>query len=143
MLWFVALLALLVSTAAPQAFASWQCEGRACGSSPWQCCCFSLEKEGGDGCSSEAKRAAHDAHAGVCPSSDCRCTLVVQATDTTHPSAPAGLSVPHFALAMPQPAPVVPAPLPTEKVARSVESRGPPGPLVALTAHQLRGPPSA
>src|SRR5262245_41691357 len=38
-IWSVALLVLLFGACVPQADAAWHCKGRACGATPWVCCC--------------------------------------------------------------------------------------------------------
>lgn len=139
-LWLVTLIALLFSAVAPQAYASWQCEGRLCGTTPWQCCCYSPDLEKERDCPAEVTPQAHTT---VCPSSDCGCTMALRSDDADRPTA----ATVHFALdftpALLPPAPLTLGPLPTEKIARSLEARGPPGPLLALSSHRLRGPPAA
>jgi hypothetical protein len=132
------LLAMLFTALAPQALASWVCEGRTCGIATQTCCCF-------------AAAAARDPRCGnprpvksgtsVC-SSQCKCVLsssILDSASTTQPIVQAvaaelpGLLPNAFEYHLPAPAVELP---------HQGEGRGPPPALRCFATPALRGPPS-
>jgi hypothetical protein len=69
--------------------------------------------------------------------------MTVRSSETALLPLAATTSLPVLHAAVLPAAPFMLEPLPTEKTPRSVETRGPPGPIVALSANQLRAPPVA
>ena len=136
--WVFALVAVLSTALAPQAFASWVCEGRTCGITLLLCCCTSPDAGRDAKCDTGSRTQSGSS---VCPAS-CECVLTVSNLDTTRPTpislqvAPAEL----FAL-LPVTFHYV-APSPAEELPHLGETRGPPPRVLALGTPTLRGPPS-
>jgi hypothetical protein len=139
-IWVLTLMALLVSAVAPQASASWQCEGRTCGTTLWFCCCLSPDAPKDANCGS-AGTTAEGSGTAACPS-DCNCVLTVEAPDDARFVSPVGLAAPVFHPVLLPQAPVLLGPMPTEIVARSIDTRGPPRTPICLATPVLRGPPA-
>lgn len=137
--WLLALLAVLYTTLAPQALASWACEGRTCGTSFWACCCIGPETAQDGNCRSEVSIPDGEASA-ACPA-ECNCVLTVTSAHSPRPSTPAHELLPVFVAALlPLGSPVL-DPLPTEALVQAIETRGPPIPVLCLATPVLRGPP--
>src|SRR5262245_28108106 len=108
-IWLATLCALLVATFAPRADAVWQCEGRACGSTPWFCCCVSPAEFRDAHCQPSGEPSPG---AGLC-SSACACVLTIRALGGTPMVAPR-YSAPDFHPAMLSSLPIPTVPLPVE-----------------------------
>lgn len=131
---------MLVTAFVPQALAAWECEGRTCGTSLWFCCCVEPEGPRDANCGTEATTTGNAGNAD-CPAA-CNCVLTVKAVESGRiASAPTASQTVQTAVTLPQ-APILVEPVPTEVVARSIESRGPPAPKVCLATPVLRGPPA-
>jgi len=133
----LALFVLLLLVSAPEASGYWQCEGRACGVTPWLCCCES-PVEARDAKCLHATRSPGGR--GVCPSG-CNCVMTVRPADVRQPDPAPRPSLAYLPalVSAPLPAPELPH---SELMARSIEARGPPLPLATVSAAVLRGPPS-
>lgn len=143
-IWLLGVLALLFSAVAPEALASWQCEGRACGISMWACCCIGPAGARDQQCASlqSAGNSLAERGAGVsaCPS-NCKCEMITRSVESIRPAITVSLSAPYHCPALPV-APVSLGQVPTQRLAHSIESRGPPLPLLCLSTPVLRGPPA-
>jgi len=136
----MALVAMLMTAFVPQALASWQCEGRTCGTTLWFCCCIAPEGTQDPNC---ADTNANPGGSGSlnCPS-ECNCTLTVTSAENSQVVATVAAS---FLFDAPAIAPQVSRLTlitPTEILARSLQDRGPPAPKVCFATPALRGPPS-
>jgi hypothetical protein len=141
-IWLLALLAILSGAVAPQALATWVCEGRACGTTRWVCCCLTQGAAEVDACP-DPYQGTVQAPEGSCPSSDCQCQMTLAESETGATLvAPTTIAPVWHVTALP-PGRVVIHCLPTEKIARTAESRGPPRPIVAFASPLLRAPPVA
>jgi hypothetical protein len=140
-LWRLALLALLLSVCSPEARASWQCEGRTCGTSLWFCCCVSPVNAQDSNCPT-AVRTASTRNAQVCPS-ECQCVLTVSAVDTEVASTSPLAVAPHYCPALATRRVAFVVPVPTGGTIRSVEGRGPPPRPIVFASPSLRAPPVA
>lgn len=130
---------MLTTAGAPQALASWECEGRTCGTSLWFCCCSTPEGPQDPNCGTGA--ATTGAAGMACPAA-CNCVLTVESVESARAAmAVSAHQVFHAPAALSQ-APFLVEPLPTEVVARSFESRGPPASKTCLSTPALRGPPA-
>ena len=138
-IWTLGLFLLLWSTAAPQAFASWSCDGRVC-STGWSCCCV-LPTPSQDRNCGVASAGPATGMAGVCAAS-CACVSTVQSWDVDRSAAVLAVHVPIIHVALMPPPPAHLGPLPTELVARSHSLRGPPPTAGHLFTPALRGPPA-
>lgn len=140
--WILALVAMLTTAFAPQALAAWQCEGRTCGVSLWSCCCVSTDGQQDVNCGGDqAKTKSLNTAAQGC-NTDCNCVLTVKAAENGRVGQTATPLLMTYALAaLPEHPPLV-EPLPTERIARAVENRGPPAPKICLATPVLRGPPA-
>jgi hypothetical protein len=136
-IWTLALFLLLWATAAPQAFASWTCDGRVC-STGWSCCCVLPTSSQDRNCAASAGPAT--GAAGVCAAS-CACVSTVQSWDTDRSAASVAVHPPVIHVALMPPPPADLGPLPTELVARSRSLRGPPAAAGHILMPALRGPP--
>lgn len=140
--WLLALVAMLVTAFAPQALAAWQCEGRTCGISFWFCCCVSTDEQRDTNCGKDTVKAERPTTAALGCSTDCNCVLTLKSAESGRAvQALTPLLVVHALAALPQ-IPNLVEPLPTERIARATESRGPPAPKLCLATPALRGPPS-
>lgn len=139
--WRLALLALLFSVCSPEALASWQCEGRTCGTSLWFCCCVSPVNEQDSNCPTSA-RTASAGSAQVCPS-ECQCVLTVSAADTELAAAAHHIAAPHYCPGLVTQRVAFVVPVPTGGAIRSVEGRGPPPQPIVFASPSLRAPPVA
>jgi hypothetical protein len=139
-IWLLTVFAMLCAAVAPPALATWQCEGRICGVTPWQCCCFSTGEGRDNGCPAEI---GDQTPAGACPSDRCRCTMTLTATEVGKPPAAAKMALRILLPALLPAASPLPEPLPAEKIARTLETRGPPRAPVAFRSLLLRAPPAA
>jgi len=137
-IWVLALVAMLVTAFVPQAVASWVCEGRTCGIALWFCCCSAPEDSQDPNCAS-APRAVADGVSN-CPA-NCNCVLTVTNADGSRPSYAATFVAPLYAPALVVPKVSYHGPVPTELLAHSIESRGPPRASICLATPALRGPP--
>ena len=131
---------MLTSAFAPQALASWQCEGRTCGTTLWFCCCIAPEGTQDPNC---ADTDASPAGSGSlnCPS-ECNCTLTVTSAENSQVVATAAASFLVDAPAIVTQVSRLTLTTPTEILARSLQDRGPPAPKASLATPVLRGPPS-
>lgn len=77
----------------------------------------------------------------ACPA-ECECTLTVRSLDTERRTGTVVAVTPDFHVTPLLPAVLLLPMLPTEKVARQIESRGPPTSHDGLPAAGLRGPPA-
>lgn len=136
-IWIFALLVTLWSALVPQAAASWECEGRTCGTA-LLCCCMGPDAARDANCRTDAA-PSQATGTSDCPAS-CNCVLAVQTPETARPAA--GIAAPLLHVALLPQAPGLVGPLPSEVVARSIEPRGPPAPHTCLSTPVLRGPPA-
>jgi hypothetical protein len=140
--WLLALAAMLVTAFAPQAFAAWQCDGRVCGTTLWFCCCISPTGQQDVNCGDQKVRAEGPAAGALgCPS-ECNCVLTLKGAENGRLGAATAPMVVVHALPAVLVSPCLVEPVPTEVVARSLGSRGPPAPKVCLATPVLRGPPA-
>lgn len=136
-IWLFTLCALLIGTLAPEALATWQCEGRACGTSLWFCCCLSPAESQDSRCAGSLP-AGRDG-AGGCRTA-CNCVLTVRTPDPGRVSmAGSPPTVVLCDLGFPVVCYEVPAKI--RMSARSFEGRGPPPLSLADAPTALRGPP--
>lgn len=141
------LLLLTILWSNGQAGAAWYCEGRACGVSPWWCCCVnpSGPSAGRDAqCDKPARNPKPSSGGTALCASGCNCVMVVsQSTDNhTRPAPVAPLPLPAFAL-VPAPVALYAAPILAEAGPHYIEARGPPRAAAALFSPFLRAPPAA
>lgn len=142
----LALLALFLAAFTPIVDATWQCEGRTCGTTPWFCCCTSPVGARDANCLSSHPRFAWlpgpTSDVAAC-ARDCGCVLTFRTPPAARLPVPSNDRGSLFDLAAWAPALVAPALLPTEIVARFFDRRGPPIPSPVLGTPSLRGPPLA
>ena len=138
-LWVV--VALVLSGSASGASASWQCEGRTCGTSMWFCCCAAPDGSRDLRCDAPNGPSASNGATNACPAG-CSCVMVVRNVDHHRANAPAHNVAPAYHPVMLPPALGLLPTLPTERVARAAALRGPPPASSAVAAPTLRGPPS-
>lgn len=133
-------MAMLATALTPQALASWECEGRTCGTSIWFCCCAAPEGEQDANCESVDLPAADDADLS-CPAS-CNCVLTISAGDGGQLAAVATTGrIVESPAALPQPLSLSGL-LPARFLFETVETRGPPAAKLCLATPSLRGPPA-
>lgn len=138
-IWLVVAFGLLFTSLAPEALASWQCEGRTCGTTLWFCCCKSPEAAQDSNCATVQAPSEEGATAG-CPA-NCNCTLTIRNAEAGRlPTATVAVHV--FPVSWVGVAPPLSVALPKAVCLRQVESRGPPPASVALATPALRGPPA-
>lgn len=140
--WRLALFTLLLSICAPEALATWQCEGRTCGTTLWFCCCVSPTSAQDGNCPTSARPGTARGGAQVCPS-QCQCVLTVAATDTEATRVAATVAIADYVPAIVSPRPELPVPVPTGGAIRTVEGRGPPPRSSVFATPSLRAPPFA
>lgn len=137
--WLLALLAVMSLTISPQAYASWVCEGRSCGTSFFSCCCVSPEQVQDPNCSE--KRESAGAAEAPC-ATECGCVLTVRSADTTKSSVDnTWASNLLQAAALPKGWIEIEAPLRSE-VPTPRETRGPPTGPASRRPPGLRAPPA-
>jgi hypothetical protein len=135
--WAVTLWVMLVSILAPHVHAAWECEGRTCSTSPWACCCDSQQA----GKDSKCARPAQMPPSASC-GSECGCELTIEAPHFMCEAAlPSPAPIIYAPALLPQP-PAVFVPLPSERIARAIEYRGPPPARYLTSPTQLRAPPA-
>ena len=133
---------MLVTAFAPQAFAAWQCDGRVCGITLWFCCCVSPTGQQDANCGGSQVRTEQRAAGTLdCPS-DCNCVLTLKAAENGRLGAATAPVLVVHALPALLISPCLVQSLPTEVVARSLGSRGPPVRKPCLATPVLRGPPA-
>lgn len=136
-LWILALLAVLSTALAPQAFASWVCEGRTCGTT-LLCCCTSPEPGQDANCN---QGSGAQAGASTTCATECECVLTVSNLDSAGSSQPNLYSAPIVAAVFLPYGVTYVAPAPAEKTPHVGETRGPPVRSLCLFTPVLRGPP--
>lgn len=138
-IWFLTLLALVLYASAPRAGAAWQCEGRACGTTPWVCCCESPNATHEESCRAVAPP---EASTPIC-TEDCGCELALSPSTTAlvaNTERGGGLISSTVCLRVPLP---IVAPPPVTATAPRIESRAPLRPPLAFVSPSLRAPPIA
>ncbi|RYX85904.1 hypothetical protein EON83_03880 [bacterium] len=141
----LAILAVMLLVLSPEAKAFWQCQGQACGTSVWMCCCESRISDCGQECGSPSSLGLSVAPDGIqsigSSTQGCHCTAVTQSAPQSLPSLAAFFAPPVFLVSVV--VPVIHFVVPPD-VARikPVESRGPPK-VVCFVSPALRGPPCA
>lgn len=130
---------ILSSLLAPAAFATWECEGRTCSTSLWGCCCDSSAGARDSKCGISSRPAPAR---GVC-AAGCSCLLKIQAVPLPHHSFVPSVPVPVFYPVILPAAPAITVVVPTEAMARAIETRGPPVLSRPFALPSLRAPPVA
>lgn len=137
-IWLLVAFGLLVTTFAPEALASWQCEGRTCGTTLWFCCCKAPTTAQDANCATAQTQEEEGASAG-CPAG-CNCVLTVRSADEGR--TPSTQAVAHTApVAWIGIARTMHIALPKATYLSRVEGRGPPLLNVCFVTPVLRGPP--
>jgi hypothetical protein len=145
----LAFLAVLLLACAPQSSASWQCEGRVCGTSIWTCCCVTSSDSHDADCgplptAGHFSSSTHAQEISDCPAK-CHCTVTTQSSGPTTSLTSESPSLVAFLDGFVVAEPIVPElrVLRSTEAVPPMESRGPPANAVYFASPCLRGPPLA
>ena len=145
-----ALLMALWAGMAPASSATWQCEGRICGTSPWTCCCASPKPVTSTSPQCDLQSSTRTTHfqsplhvSEVAPCSvDCHCAMVVSERGAVVVQSHHVFVAPVLQVAVLPRAFELAAPLVVQS-SRPLPSRGPPCTFLSFVSPSLRAPPVA
>src|SRR5687768_997798 len=134
----LAILVLLTSTLSARSTAAWYCEGRICGTTPWECCCAPDSTS----CDlpAELRDVRQEPTSSGC-STDCSCVMVEKALDQN----PASRQTITLTVSPVSGLPVVISEevVCCDRISCESETRGPPLRTRSLLPLGLRAPPAA